>query len=233
MIDGFSSVQAVKRSKRIDSTQKEAPVSPPKPKAKAPPATPEKPRERRIDHTTVPTRHEVVCYVCSYAFVLTGQMTKVFCPKCRTQLETGDLIIDNKRTEDIKTMGIVRITQDGSIENATVIATDIIVAGDVTKADLQPSRAIEIDTGAMLDHEALKECNLVIRKEARVTFGPVITCANIDIKGEINARILCTGKTTIHPGSFFRGELTSSHLEVADGARLKAKLAITPTPSPT
>jgi len=155
-------------------------------------------------------------------------MTKVFCPKCREQLQTGDLVIDKKWTKDIKTMGVVQISAGGSVVNATIVATDIIVGGDVTKAILKPSRAVELETGAVLNPSAIEKCNIVVRKGARVAFDPVVTCANLDVKGEINARACPNGMATIHPGGFFRGELAGSHLVVMDGGGLKAKLSIDP-----
>lgn len=221
MIDGFSSVQAVRRAKQPESP-------PPLPTAQPPPSTHEKSHEKRIDHTAMPTRHEVVCYSCAYAFTITGNQSKVFCPKCRAQLETGDFVIDEEWTDDIRTMGVVQISSAGCVRGATIIATDIIIGGDATEATLEPTRAIILDTGAKLDLSQCDSRALVIREGARVVLDAILACDQLTIRGELTARVKVSGKAEILPAGFFRGELSGSQFTIHDGGGAKARVSISP-----
>jgi len=176
----------------------------------------------------MPTRHEVVCYSCAYAFTITGNQSKVFCPKCRIQLETGDFVIGEEWTEDIRTMGVVQISPSGRVRDATIIATDIIVGGDATEATLKPTRAILLDSGAKLDLSQCESRTLTVREGARVVFDDILACAQLTIQGELTARVEVEGKAEILATGYFRGEFSGSQLTIHDGGGAKARVSISP-----
>ena len=93
MIDGFASVQAVRRSRPKGADPKYAPSRtrlPASEKKKPPPSSDGKP-VAHIGRTALPPRHDILCYACSYRFVHTGRMGEgLLCPKCHEMLLTKD-----------------------------------------------------------------------------------------------------------------------------------------------
>lgn len=231
MIDGFMSVQAVRH-------QGERPPDEKPPKDAAPAAKAEESRsdsalpqkQASIGQTALPSRHELICYSCGYAFVITGSLNKVFCPKCREQLETSDRTIEGEWKEDIRTVGRVHVHQGATVIGATIVATDVIIAGDCTQAKLQPTRRIELDTGARVQPEVLNEHSVHVIAGARLSLTAILRCNMLEIFGELQASAEPTGMTTVHPGGMFRGTLKTEHLTVHDGGGLSASLHIAPAP---
>jgi cytoskeletal protein CcmA (bactofilin family) len=230
MIDGFTSVQAV-RHKRERSTERKSS------EGKAPPAVAEESRHRSvpaekkkvsIGHTALPTRHELVCYSCRYNFVVNGRLDKVFCPKCREQLETDDHSIEGDWRKDILTVGTVHIKSGSKVIGANIIATDIIIGGDCSEANLKPTRHIEMETGAVVSPGVLNNHKVIIRAGAQLSLDAPLRCADLEIHGEIQAKALPTGKVTVYAGGMFRGELEAAHLIVHEGGGLSANLRIRP-----
>jgi len=230
MIDGFMSVQAVRHKSERGSDRKPA-------ENKAPSAPAEESRHRSaltekkkvsIGHTALPTRHELVCYSCRYKFVVNGRLDKVFCPKCREQLETGDHSIEGDWKKDILTVGTVHIKSGAKVLGATIIATDIVIGGDCSEANLNPTRHIELETGAVVSPGVLNGHKVIIRAGAQLSPDAVLRCSDLEIYGEIQVKALPTGMVTIFAGGFFRGELEAAHLIVHEGGGLSANLRINP-----
>jgi cytoskeletal protein CcmA (bactofilin family) len=229
MIDGFMSVQAVRH-------KGERHPDPKSPEAEAPDAktgesqsgSAQTRKASGIGHTALPSRHELICYACEYGFVVTGSLNKVFCPKCREQLETGDHTIEGEWKQDIRTVGKVHVKPGATVIGATIIATDIVIAGDCTKANLKPTRRIELETGATVPPELLNEHRVRIRAGARLSLTTPLRCKTLDIYGELQATAEPTGLITIHPGGMFRGDLKATHLVVHDGGGMSATVRIAP-----
>lgn len=228
MIDGFRTVQAVrKRSERgvppkpqknerarsvqeselrSDSVKKGSPVS--------------------IGKTALPTRHDLVCYSCRYKFVVNGRLDKVFCPKCREQLETGDHTVDGAWDKDVLTVGKVYIKPGGRVAGCRIVATDIVIAGDCSEADLCPTRQLELETGAVVAPGNLNNSRIVIRAGGEIALDVPLRCQELEVYGSLHANASPSGLVVIHPGGMFRGSLTCEHLVVCDGGGLSADLRI-------
>ena len=229
MIDGFMSVQAVRHQDgRKPDGKPPDDKSPPHTKEETQLASAQPQKKASIGHTALPSRHELVCYSCGYAFVVTGKLSKVFCSKCREDLETGDHTIEGEWKTNIRTVGRVHVKTGATVRNATIIATDIIVGGDCTQATLKPTRRVELDTGALLPPGLLDKHSVLVRAGARLSLDAPLRCSKLDIYGELQASATPTGMVTIHPGGMFRGDLKSAHLTVHDGGGLSAKLHIQP-----
>ncbi len=228
MIDGFTSVQAVRHKgarKNDHNPQKDA----------APPEKKEEQSHRSVQsqkisasRTALPSRHELVCYSCQYKFVVTGSLDKVYCPKCREQLETGDHTIEGDWTRDILTVGRVHIKNGAKVLGASIIATDIVIGGDCSEANLKPTRQIELETGAVVAQGVLNNHKIIIRVGSRLVLDNPLRCSDLDVYGDLQTKALPTGKVTVHSGGMFRGELTAHHLIVHEGGGLSAKLRIGP-----
>jgi cytoskeletal protein CcmA (bactofilin family) len=180
----------------------------------------------------MPTRHEIVCYECGYAFTATGRLDKVFCAKCRTQLVTGSVQIEGNWSEDVKTVGRVEIQPRAVVTKATVTGTDIYIAGDVTDAILKPTRRLELADGAKLSINALRGQQLQICEGAELRYDAPLHCADIEIAGTLRADLYPSGTVTIKPGGCLAGSLHTAHLVVEEGGGLLADIRVTkPTPA--
>ena len=229
MIDGFMSVQAVRHQDgRKPDDKPPDDKSPPDTKEETQSTSAQLAKKASIGHTALPSRHELVCYSCGYAFVVTGKLSKVFCSKCREELETGDHTIEGEWEKDILTVGRVHVKTGAVVRNATIVATDIVVGGDCTQATLKPTRRVELDTGALLPPGLLDAHPVLVRAGARLSLEAPLRCSDLDIHGELQASAMPKGMVTIHPGGMFRGELKATHLVVHDGGGLSAKLHIQP-----
>lgn len=227
MIDGFSSVQAIRRLDgkvvpRVKPPEDSAPD-----KARATPPAPPKPAG--FGHTALPTRHDLICYSCGYTFVVTGRLDKVICPKCKTQLETGDKYIDGAWSGTLKTVGRVYINSGATVSSSSIVAMDIRVAGICRNTRLEPTRHLEIDSGAQVELDKLSGQRLVIIEDAKLTFDEPLRCRSLEIRGELQADARPSEGGEIHPGGMFRGTLHAPRLVVHDGAAIKAHLHITPS----
>ncbi len=223
MIDGYSSVQALRRLDGKGSPRAKPPEeSAPDEGATAPP------KPASFGHTALPTRHDLICYACGYAFVVTGRLDKVLCPKCKTWLETGDKHIDGAWSGNLKTVGRVYINSGATVSSSSIVATDIRVAGICRNTRLEPTRHLELDTGAQVELDKLSGQRLVIIEDAKLTFDEPLRCRSLEIRGELQADARPSEGGEIHPGGMFRGTLHAPRLIVHDGAGLKAHLHIAP-----
>jgi len=234
MIDGFSSVQALRRLDGKASPRAKPPEgSAPDESTAAAPATP---KPTTFGHTAMPTRHDLICYSCGYTFVVTGRLDKVICPKCRTQLETGDQYIDGDWSGTLKTVGRVYINSGATVSSSSIVAMDIRVAGICRNTRLEPTRHLELDSGAQVELDKLGKQRLIIIADAKLTFDEPLRCRSLEIRGELQADARPAERAEIHPGGMFRGILHAPRLIVHEGAGLKAHLRITPgslaTPAP-
>lgn len=230
MIDGYHSVQAARRAAGRDR-----PAAPePPPTAPPPPAPPggEPGRPQRASHTALPTKHHIACYSCTYEFTVTGQLKNLICPKCREQLESGDIDVQGPWSRDVKTVGTVNIQPDAILTSGTIIATDIVVRGDVRKADLRPTRRIELAMAAVINPVQLEGRDVYVRPEAQLAFDATLRCRILDVAGELTATLEPGGCVTIRAGGCVRGAIKAAHLVIEDGAGLSARLDIRPTNAP-
>lgn len=239
MIDGFMSVQAVRRldghPSRPDpsahpSAEKEAGKQP-APASSAPNASPAA-SKATFGHTALPTRHDLICYECGYRFVVTGRLDKVFCPKCKTQLETGDHVIEGNWSGSIKTVGNVFIQSGAVVTSAHIVAMDIGVAGVCRDSRLEPTRHLKLASGAQLALEVLAERDVVIVEESRIVLDEPLRCRSLDIHGELQADVYLADRASIQSTGRFHGSLHARNLRVYEGASLKARVHIAPNAQP-
>jgi len=223
MIDGYSSVQALRRLDGKASPRAKPPEESALDEGAAAP-----PKPAGFGHTALPTRHELICYSCGYAFVVTGRLDKVICPKCRTQLETGDKHIDGAWSGNLKTVGRVYINSGATVTSSSIVAMDIRVAGICRNTRLEPTRHLELDSGAQVEIDKLGKQRLVIIEDAKLTFDEPLRCRSLDIHGELQADARPSERAILHPTGMFRGTLHAPRLIVHEGAGLKAHLHIAP-----
>jgi hypothetical protein len=231
MIDGFSSVQAARRAapRRAASASKSRPVrSAAKAGAKSDGAADHK-REAgsHIGRTALPPRHEIRCYACGYGFVLTGRLpVAVLCPKCRESLETGERVLEQMCSGDVRTVGTVSVVKGAVADDSLrVVAGCLRVAGDLRRARVE-CRELEMDCGGKLDLERTVFRKATVCAKARYSFDRVFACQALEVQGSLTAKIQAAECVAVRRGGCVRGEVVTPRLTMEEGARLSARLVI-------
>lgn len=232
VIDGFSSVQAVKRTGRTQSDAKLRHSSTRLPEAEARTKAKEKPAPAaaapnagaKIGHTAIPLKHEMVCYECLYAFTVSGKVHYAFCPKCKRNLDMSDHTLEGEWTTDVRTMGSIEIKPGCTVSGVLLLAQVIVVAGDVSGATLQATRRIELAPGGRVSWAKATMKDLLVRPGSELILQDPLLARTIDIAGSLSGHVRAEDLTTIRATGIFQGELYSPRLRVEDGAAIRATL---------
>lgn len=228
-IDGFSSVQAVKRSKSADQPprthQPEARLhaldeKPPDEKPSGAPAN------RKISRSVIPEKVQITCYECQYAFTHTGRVVDTFCPKCHKKLEAGSITVDGKWFKDVRTIGRVEILAGASVDGCHITAREIALHADASRAVILAHNRLELFSGAVFNTAETVIRTLVIPRNAEITLHESIVCDSLVVLGKVKADIKASSRVTVDRGGYFKGSIESPCLAVFEGAGLKAKLKI-------
>jgi cytoskeletal protein CcmA (bactofilin family) len=225
VIDGYTSVQAVRRSlgRGHEHTPKPPPEQAPAPIHQEKPGQADK---LRIGHTSEPLKRTLVCYGCEYKFLLTGKFSRTYCPKCRQELDLTDHVIESEFDGTLKTLGRVEIRPGAVLNEARIVAGDAVLLGDALSADIQACRTIELCHGARFDLSRLRSPTIIIGRGSRIAADVPVKCENLEVEGDLKARVYSSGIVTVHSGGLLRGELHGSHLHVEEGAGLVARLFV-------
>lgn len=227
VIDGFASVQAVRRA--VSRTRDPKPASP-SPVESAPEESAEAKPAGRFSRTALPDKFEVVCYECGYTFPLTGRIKNTLCPRCRATLEKKDLRLGPDSPEQVKTIGTVNVPAGAKLPKMAIAAHDVIVAGDATLAAIS-CQVLCLQTHASIDVARVKTRDLRIDPAQVVSLPHPLTCQNLDVHGELDAHVSIAGRLHIHPGGHLKGQVRTPHLQVEEGGGLTATLDVGPQAS--
>jgi len=222
VIDGFSSVQAIRRAqKRTDPRSAATAGETPENKAEGRDG---KRAGAKIDHTVLPQKHEVVCYECDYIFMVSGRIQDTMCPKCHRSLRMEDLTINSKWSESIRTIGTVNIKAGTVLEGAEIRARDIILAGNAENGIIRAGRRLELHMGAKFNIAKTRMRDLIISKDADFSIPATVSLRNLEVGGTLKARIFADGVVVIKQGGILDGEVHTPRLVVEDGGGLKAQV---------
>jgi cytoskeletal protein CcmA (bactofilin family) len=226
VIDGFSSVQAVRRGRSKSTGARTRPSRTSLPVTDSDRKI-EQPRlASRIGHTVIPDKHEIVCYECGYKFVFQGRLRDTFCPKCKTELEVQDHAIDGEWSGKIRTIGTVEIKPEAVLKEAEITARNLVLYGNAKDATIRVQGRLEVHKGAQFDMARIRINDLVIKPGGRFTLTRRIVCRNLEIEGALTATVYTEGTAVIRDGGFLKGELHGPSLILEAGGRLKAKIAV-------
>ncbi|MDA1043732.1 MAG: polymer-forming cytoskeletal protein [Verrucomicrobia bacterium] len=233
VIDGFRSVQAVKRA---GGGSQEA-------KTRAPSTRlPEKKRidkpsdassaKTRIGHTAMPARHELTCYECGFEFILTGRLDDTFCSKCRKALKATNHVIAGEWSHDIRTLGTIEVRPEAQVAAVNLMCGNLLLDGDVEACDVTVCRTATFRKAAKFDLDKMRLTDVVVSEASRLSIRRLFECRHLELCGAMNTRLHAQGRVTLKAGSTFKGELHAATLDVQEGAALKANLCIGPAPHP-
>ena len=140
VIDGLTSIRAVRHAADTGHLKdfKNGASSSGKPSA-GNPATGNKkaPIAAHARRTSMPTKHQMMCYECGYEFAMHGALHNVVCPKCHIALCSDDIKISaDGWGKDVRTVTSVTIQKGVTVNSCNITARNIIVAGDAEKVSM-------------------------------------------------------------------------------------------------
>jgi len=227
-VSGYDVVRAAKRARE---QQGSVPPPPPKP----PQATPEKPPDQpepekskaRIGKTALPNKYEYTCYQCGYEFTVAGRVQTLYCAKCRTILNQTNYTISKRHDVSIVTAGTVTITAEGVWAGGTLTARDVILEGGSVEAGaIKATARLEVGPAATIDWSKLEARDLILREGVKTRWADSRTFRHVDLAGQLEGELKCTGSITIRSPGYFQGRLTAPRMTVEDGAGLAAEVIV-------
>jgi cytoskeletal protein CcmA (bactofilin family) len=224
VVDGFTALKAVREAQAKDPSpgkKKNTTRTDPVKRKRAP-----RQGLPGASRTALPTKHRIRCYECEYDFTVTGRVTNTGCPKCHTTLEARDHTITEEWRDDLKTIGEIHVREGGTIKGGDVFARDIIVEGGIEDGKVYACGRLELHPAAQVDINTVKARDLVILAGGRFASTRKLTFRNIEVGGELKAKLKADGLVKVLSGGLLRGTLIGSHLEVEEGGGLKAKIEI-------
>lgn len=231
VVDGFLTVKAVEKAKatRPSTAGGEKKKSP----TAATPAAASKPAAGprvHIGHTALPTKYDISCYHCGFGFTMTGRKPHTYCPKCKNKLDTSDHIIDGLFNDTIKTAGKVRVLPTGVIEGGDISTNDLVLEGKIQGGQVTVQHTLEFAPGCAFNESRYTARDIRIAADARISLHTNTRYRNVEILGELTAKLQADGVVTIKPGGCMKGEIRGEHLVVEDGGGLLADLYIEKAP---
>jgi cytoskeletal protein CcmA (bactofilin family) len=230
VIDGFASVQAVRRAGKnkqdphFGSSRTRLPAA----SENAAPQKPTGPRGK-IGHTVMPDTFEIVCYECGYTFTLRGKLRKTYCAKCRKTLVVDEQIIDSAWSGRVKTIGTVQVRDGGSLSKAHVVVGDLILDGHIEDSTVKICRRLELGSHASGDIAKIDTRDILIRRDAKVSYRSKLHCENFIVEGNFRGTIEVSGLVTVRAGAFLQGQVKAARLLLHEGGGLKATVKIAGT----
>ena len=227
-IDGFASVQAVKRSKTGGQGVRARPSSDKLPSLDKPKSgnISSKSHAKNISRSVMPEKFNITCYECEYIFTLHGRVSDNFCPKCHEKLLAKDITIDKEWSKDIKTIGRVEIKKGAVLKKCSITARDLMLGADASEATLNIYNKLELSRGASFNVPETEIRTLVVLNKSSITLKGKTSCAKLEVLGTIRANIVATEGVIVEKTGFLKGTVKAPRLVVRDGAALKAKLKI-------
>lgn len=230
IVDGFTTLQAAQRAtaKGVRAAKTALPPGKEATRDAEKQSSSQAIDKARIGHTAQPTRHEITCYECGFAFLLTGQLKSTYCPKCRSILDATEQTIDGQWSGILKSIGIIRIAHNGVVKDGRIVVNDLILEGRIEGGRVEVSGKLELCQGGWFVPESVVAGNIVIRSGASLVLDKDMKLKNLQIMGEVKGRIRATGIVEVRTGGYFHGDLVGHRLIVEDGGALNATVAVTP-----
>lgn len=221
LIDGITSVEAVRRKAHTGQPscgRIEADRS-------LPEASPSGTRRARFAHTVVPERHEVTCYLCGFAFTVSGRIRKMFCPKCRESLNPSDYAISGTWNEPVTTIGRIWIGPNAQLATVPLRGRCVEVEGDASPSPIEALR-LTLGPGGQVDPSHTRFRDLVVRQDADVAWEGPLRCRRVDVAGRLRADLEVSEKALIRPTGHLEGTVSGPCLVVEEGGALHATVVI-------
>lgn len=130
--------------------------------------------------------------------------------------------------DECVTAGKVTLTRSAIVDGGKITANDIVLQGAVKSGQVRAHKTLELTKGAELPEALLDARNLKVGPRASFDFERALTLHDVEVSGELKARIKATGTVTIKATGHLLGQLTAKHLVVEEGGGLNCDLDIQP-----
>jgi cytoskeletal protein CcmA (bactofilin family) len=224
LVDGLATLRATQRVQRerryaTKPPEEVVPARPPPETAKA---------AGGIGRTVMPTQNEIVCYACSFRFVMRGRVPSTQCPKCGARLGLTDETISGRFSDEMITAGKVTMTRDAVLDGGTVIANDILLNGTVHAGTLRALKTLTLGSGAVIADEAIDTKSLCVAEGASFHIQRPLRLLDLEVAGSLEGEFDVSGRIQVRATGHLKGTARTGHLVVEDGAGLQADLKVTP-----
>lgn len=223
-VDGLSLVRAIRHAR--EAGHEPPPSAAPPPEKKPEPPADGKEREARIGRTALPPKNEIHCYECGYAFLQTGRLTTLLCPKCRKKLDQADYTIESECTESLRTTGNIRLAAGAVLKSGALVARDIVLAGEVEGGTVKAHRRLTIEAGATFDPDLLSAPDLTVESGAEFKFSGKRVFRSLEVAGVLDGHVAVGGLIHVRAGGHLKGRVQGAHLSIDDGGGLTADVEI-------
>lgn len=221
IVDGYTVLKAASRK-----GPKVRPASAPEP-PDTPPSGNDKPAiATHIGRTALPPKHVLTCFDCGYSFKMTGRAEKTFCPKCRTEINLGDVDIRGKWNGQARTGGAAHLHADAVMEDGEVVAAVVVCEGKITGGHIRATRRLDILPGAELPEGLWEAPEVSIAPGVRMEWMASKPLRKLYLFGHLKATLQVEEKTVIHPGALLEGSLRTGAVELLDGGGLCADVSV-------
>ncbi len=219
MVDGFTALRAVRdaHAEAAPSTvQSESIVD----------AEPQ-PIGTRLGSTAMPSENRIVCYECGYEFRMTGKVARLACSKCHILLDTGDHVVDSVWTEDLKTVGTIRIVEGGAIQGGVIIANDVVLAGGtISGGRVNAVKCLVLEHHNPFSRDFVTARDLRIAEGVSVATETELTYREVELAGRLSASLKAVERLIIRETGCLVGKVQTPSLVVEDGAGLLAEIDV-------
>jgi len=226
-VSGYDVVRAAKRARELQGS---APPPPPRPPLAPPAQPPDQPEpeksKARIGKTALPNKYEYTCYQCGYEFTVAGRVHTLYCAKCRTILNQANYTIDKRHDVSIVTAGSVTITPEGIWAGGTLTAREVVLEGKLEAGSIKATARLEIGPNADADWSKLEARDLALREGTTVTWEVPRVFRHVELAGQLEGALECTGSVTIRASGCLRGKVKAPRMKVEDGGGLLADVIV-------
>ena len=180
----------------------------------------------------MPTKRLVVCYLCGYSHIVTGQLRVSYCPKCRALLSSEDMEINAPRTGDVLTIGDVTIAPGAAFDPGAKVAGRVVrVGADVSElASITATESLVLLAGAKLGRVKVENFGgkVIVPADEKVTIEEGVCCDELEIAGELCADVRTQRAAILRSGAILRGSYAGSDIKVEEGAAINAVMRLIP-----
>ena len=149
--------------------------------------------------------------------------------KCRKTLVVDEQIIDSAWSGRVKTIGTVQVRDGGSLSKAHVVVGDLILDGHIEDSNVKICRRLELGSHASGDIAKIDTRDILIRRDAKVSYRSKLRCENFIVEGNFRGTIEVSGLVTVMAGAFLQGQVKAARLRLHEGGGLKATVKIAGT----
>ena len=171
----------------------------------------------RIGKTVLPPENRIVCYECGYEFRMAGKTQRLACAKCHLLLDTGDHVIDQVWTEDLKTVGTVTISDGGVLTSSTIIANDVVLnGGEIKGGRVSAVKSLVLGSSRVDGLAYIQARDLTVLEGVDASIDSRLRYRKVELLGLLTTQLIVEEQLVIRSTGGFSGAARTPSLIVED-----------------